>query len=110
MLFKSSSETLSSIFSFIPWGSPSSMSIVYLQQRLLGRFQGSAEHPPIQIVLIGLETNDELLVGWAHQRGCQLVAVPALGYEGSCGEDRCFHVLVGPGLGPGWFSGRDIFC
>ena len=71
------------------------MSIVYLQQRLLGRFQGSVQHPPIQIVLIGLETSDELLVGWAHQRGCQLVAVPALGYEGSCVEDRCFHFFVG---------------
>jgi hypothetical protein len=34
-------------------------------------------------------------VGWVHQRGCELAAVPALGYEGSCGEDMCFHVLAG---------------
>ena len=57
---------------------------MYLQQRLLGRFQGSAQRPPIQILLIGLETGDELFVGCVHHRGCQLAVVPSLGYDGSC--------------------------
>ena len=53
---------------------------------------------------------DQLLVGGYIRGVVSSLLSPLLDMRGSCGEDRCFHILVGPGLGPGWFSGRDIFC